>query len=677
MLDFETPFRARARKPGLKSPRSKNFDMDAWRAAYENAPYRTDMDGNLLAAAIWFATETARLREDFTLVKLKLQSLGSRVSTILAIAVINREYNVGVDLTRDASANAHRQGALAFDHISSPPIAGGMPGQSATVASFVEIAVDAAGSWLYDTYNEPADAQNLPADLTPMAVSAIQRYSVQYGLNHFWNQALWEDWHLRAEDGAILWTPGDRRLATLKAAWLARQESGFSDFFWIDQSVWAGLPREERRRRAPRTVLGVKSGAHRKFSIGRPPCFSKFMPSFLAEKSVYECSYLAQFYEEPFPNDSRLSCELLSRTWHVIVDLAIAMMDSVSGSSRINEAQARDLALIVGRSELTGILVKALREELDTVCALIEFLSFRHKVYRGLWAAPLVPIPGEDKLALALPVLMTGNPLRKAEAWLAKGGIDDSQSKNSRGLKFEVKFRNEIRRVLKSNSLLLDARCAERAIPKDSEFGEEIDLLIQVGSLLLVGEVKCHFTPTEPQERYNHVREKLRGASKQAKAKATLLSARPDVVASALEITEKRARELRVVPLVVDSQGFGLSLEVDGCRVTDARFLLSCLGSGKLVTDAVLDLRTGQRVESETVLYSDQAEAEQMLEQLLADPPTLKRFTDRIYWGRSKFPTTSSMPFFVEVSHLGDFVENQRRAIEKLRDSLFQQSGSA
>jgi hypothetical protein len=344
----------------------------------------------------------------------------------------------------------------------------------------------------------------------------------------------------------------------------------------------------------------------------------------------------------------------------VITDLAQLLMEPLPDLESLDEAQCRALALLVGRRELVDILVKALGENLPTANALIDFLSFSpkdsmDKGHRGLWAAPLVPIPGEERFALALPVLMTSNPLRKAEAWLEKGGLDDMQSKAKRGGGFEVELRRQVRRCLAENPLLSDARCAEHAVRKVITFGEEIDLLIQIGTLLLVCEVKFHLTPADSRERYNHLR-KLRAASEQARRKAALLITRPDVVARALGITEGRAKELRVVPLIVDNQGFGLALDVDGCRVTESRFLLNCLSSGTLVTDAAFVPRTGQQIHMKTHLYVDQAQAERELDLILADPIVLKRFTDRIRWSRSPFPAASQLEFLTEVPYLGDFV---------------------
>ena len=227
MTDLETPFRTRARR--LRSPTSVGFDETAWRAAYVDAGNKTDADQNLLQTAIWLANQSAAMRRDLTVPGLK--ELGGRLSVILAVATINREFNTTTDLSREATARASRQGALALDHLLAQPIAGGMPGNTGTAASFVEAAVDAAESCLFDACRETANGDPNRADLAMVAFRAARRYSLQHGLNEFWNHALWEGWYLRSEQSVLLWTPGDRQLATLTEAWRARQQANFMNYF--------------------------------------------------------------------------------------------------------------------------------------------------------------------------------------------------------------------------------------------------------------------------------------------------------------------------------------------------------------------------------------------------------------------------------------------------------------
>jgi hypothetical protein len=215
------------------------------------------------------------------------------------------------------------------------------------------------------------------------------------------------------------------------------------------------------------------------------------------------------------------------------------------------------------------------------------------------------------------------------------------------------------------NELLRDARCCPGEIKKSADFGEQIDLLIRLGSLLIVGEVKCWLYPADPFERFMHLR-KLREAAEQANRKASVLASRPDIAAKALGLTEEECRGLRVVPLVVANQGFGFSLKVDGCLVTDSAFLLTYLGAGSIITSAAIDPRNGRMVQAVTKLYENEAQAGAKLEEVLAAPFVLNRFVDRISWSENPFPALVGDPVYFATPRLGDVLGEERGRAEAM-----------
>ena len=173
---------------------------------------------------------------------------------------------------------------------------------------------------------------------------------------------------------------------------------------------------------------------------------------------------------------------------------------------------------------------------------------------------------------------------------------------------------------------------------ENSEFSEQIDLLIRLGPLLIVGEVKCWLYPADAIERFNQLR-KLRKAAEQVKRKANALRARPDVAAKALGLSEELCQHLRVVPLVVSNQGFGFSLDLGGCFVTDAAFLKRYLDNGSLVIGYASDVRTGAAAPMVATMYERESQAAERIERNFRDPVVLRRFEQRISWEKIPFPT--------------------------------------
>jgi hypothetical protein len=196
--------------------------------------------------------------------------------------------------------------------------------------------------------------------------------------------------------------------------------------------------------------------------------------------------------------------------------------------------------------------------------------------------------------------------------------------------------------------------------------------LIQFGSLLLVGEVKCFSFPADSRERYNHLR-KLRDASGQAIRKAKAIGARPEVAAKALGIDEAKVRTLTVTPIVMVNQGFGVSLEFDGCIVTDARILDLYLGSGSYNSEAAVDRKQGGSAQKKLHLYRTPQEAMERFAATMRKPPALQRFVDRLSWTSMAVPTSKDgVALLLAHTQLCDVSGDTRETYEALTQMLSQ-----
>jgi len=262
-------------------------------------------------------------------------------------------------------------------------------------------------------------------------------------------------------------------------------------------------------------------------------------------------------------------------------------------------------------------------------------------------------------------VLATSNVVRRAEIWMTKGGLDDNLAKRRRGDSYEAALRCEIVEEIAGNVIVTDAICAPHAIKRSKEVPEQVDLVVQFSSLLLVGEVKCLLFPADHRERYNFL-QTLRRAAEQARRKAEMLEKRPDIAAAALGIDVAKASALKVIPLVVMNQGFGMSLVFDDCVVTDAKFLKLYLGSGTYIGEAAVNRLDGSFAMAESHIYRTEAEAVLRFDATLRRPPSLYRFVDRLEWSVFAFPTYDGKPLFIAQTQLADVSGQTRRRYEAL-----------
>lgn len=644
----------------LKAPTSAAFDPSAWRALLRDDPSLSDLE--LVLGALLIAEEMKAFRA--LPPESGREALDAATETGLCVAAMNTEYLTMLDLSEEASRQAIASGAISYGHITGAQFETGS-GQKVDALTMIDTMVDAGESWLFDVDPTKTSAGPSTADLRPLASRLVQRYSMQYGLNAIWKQCLWEGWRPASAQSINLWGPKDIDRAKLLEATRVREAENLMNYPHIDQSAWKMMDREARRKRSlPRTVVEATASPRWRVKVGRPDCRSKFAPPFVTERAALEGSYLKHFLDHPLPLLPGHDCCSLLAAWHVILDLALLLAKELRSTETLTVRDIRRRSLQVSGAELRRILATALLVREEQAGHIVDFFTFRPKLAgqkgtRGLWAAPLVPIPSSDAYALALPVSANSNPPRKVEMWLEKGGLDDTSLKQHRGDTFESEYRAAVRASIARNPAFSSVRCAEREIKATSDFGEQIDLLIRLGDILIVGEVKCWLFPAEPFERFQYFG-KLKSAANQVARKAVAIRSRPDVAAKALDLDENEVAALRTVPIIVTNQGFGFSFEVEGCRVVEADFLTRYLGSGGLISGTSIDTKTGLMVPIHLTLYETEKQAADRFEATMARPTVLYRFVDRIDITFTPFPSLIGAKTMVTIFNLGDVTGDER-----------------
>ena len=639
MMPFrlDTPFRKKARQ--LKAPNNAAFNLHAWIAEAASSA-STEEDARLIVTGLWLANEAKKHREYF--VANPLPKLSVRLSVTLAVAALNSQSALMAERLEKAQLVARKAGGMAADFLTHVAVKNGASPLQINSSSFTDASVDATNSWLFDVVDtqEPNPQQ---AELGRAAGRLLLYYSTKRSHYDIWQQVLWENFELHSGkkgSNTNILLPADPDLTALLNACNHRNKSNAMGYAWVDVSAWPLMSSPARRKaNLARTVVAMERKANkaRSFTIARPTTNTSGPPDYMLGRAQLDISYLAGFLNLPFPNNSELCLDLLVRAWYVLRDLAAVLAGKRPPATFADIANVRAWALVTKKAELVDILARALDVPAARAQRIVEFFSWRKRNYKGLWGAPFVPLPGSDEFALAQCVLDSANMMRTAEVWLANGGLDDNAAK-ARGDIFERALRAKMCSSLSKNKIVTDTACAEHEIKKGKGFPEQIDLVIRLGLLLLVAEVKCFSFPADSRERYNHLR-KLRDAAKQARDKAAAIAAQPDVAAKALGLSKETVKALTVVPIVVINQGYGMSLEFDGCVVTDTRFLDLYLGSGKYISEAAVDRTFGGSARNERDLYRTAQEAVDNFAATMRKPPPLQRFVDRLRWTSLTVPT--------------------------------------
>lgn len=662
MLEFDTPFRAKARR--LPAPNAPNFDPALWSSLLKTE----NPDGNDLALAVtaaWIAGQAASFRDHVS--SSNLPQLDARTATLLAVATLNREHSViSTKLLKVQNTAAIENSPISTDQLANLPIKAPNGLFEVDANSRLDAATDAVDSWLFEATGY-SDQMSMPADLRRSAAASVRRFSMQRGHFDLWQQALWENWRLVNRAGRNIFAPVDSNLAALREAWLLRKQSNFMEHAWLDMSVWPEAPQEMRRaRQLPLTVIRIeeRKGKRRQFIVARPPIAR--MSAYAIANAGLEGSYLQPFLTRSFTIYPDLTCQLLLKAWFVLNDMAHALSEARPRATFNDIANVRRWALVVNRDEVIEALCRTLSISEKVAATVVEFLSWTKGTYKGLWGAPLVPLPGQPtQLAVAASILSTANVVRTVEIWMTKGGLADNVTQGSRGKLFEAELRNEVRAALKSNPILLASACAEHAIKKGPHFQEEIDLLIRFESLLLVGEVKCFMFPADSRERYNYLKN-LKAACAQASRKAKVIAGRLDVAAKALGTPDLLTAQLKVVPIVVINQGFGVSLIEDDCVVTDAKFLKIYLAGGTYVSEGAANHVDGGWADATNLMYKNADEAVAKFSSTMRKPPPLDRFQRLLQWSTFNFPTASGEHLLIAQTEMGSLPTETQSLYEVL-----------
>jgi hypothetical protein len=176
--------------------------------------------------------------------------------------------------------------------------------------------------------------------------------------------------------------------------------------------------------------------------------------------------------------------------------------------------------------------------------------------------------------------------------------------------------------MLQKSGVLRDTAVAPRPLFVGPD-KEEIDLLIRIGKVILVGEAKCQLYPVDAIEEYRF-RERLREGAGQAVRKSEAVKAYPADVGEAIGLAASEG--MTVLPFVLSNSVLHSGYPIDGVPVVDMTYLGTLLRDGGLRTLVVT--RRGDETDPGVFrrYYETQAEAEANLPDLLMRQPVVEIF---------------------------------------------------
>lgn len=536
--------------------------------------------------------------------------------------------------------------------------------------------VDTLPHWLHQAFQRPLSGTRKGVDYSQIGVSALRGYALERLYSKLWQQCLWLDWRFSKRNGQLVLAPHDFFAETLRHAWLFRQQSLSSQNTFTDLAADHAAKKANVKRRRPRNntviALETRAGKRKGFIIGRGTDRS---PSYLQGHlwTSVETSYVNIFLDTPLPRVG-LTCHQLQLIWCVVSDAAGVLYKRCGQRKAVNKANIREWALSCNRAQLIQAIVECCKLTTEQVEQAIKFLTYDQSHFRrGVWSMPLIVLSECDLVLICCSPLEVGNPVRRVEQWLERGGLSDQLAGAKRGSSYEAWVRTEIASCLANNRMLVDvASIVDPIKPKDRTIGD-IDAAFRIKDLIVVVEVKCLLTPAEPIEHHRYL-SKLRDAASQATRKATWLAGNIKNHRSQFGLTGTEAVEVK--PLVLTNQGYGLSLTFDDCLVCDFQTLSNYLGDNSVVTGSAVSGATGAVGFTEEILYRSEDDARRGLLPRIREAPALKRYFGRTSWRENVIPCHNppSNALLVAGLQLSNEVDDQAKALVR---ELAQYSGQA
>lgn len=494
--------------------------------------------------------------------------------------------------------------------------------------------------------------------------------SLEHALRDLWQQVLWDGWALGDTADGLRQGPVDRQLAVLWAVWYARHLKILGQGSSLDAIAQraADLAGQLPEPFLKQTALGIGGASRetRRFRFGQVSGRQFGQSWHRTEYKVLEDSYLAQFLDAPLPKlANNLTCRDLQVAWCVLRDCASVLNERVTRRSLDSFDAVEACALLIRRDEIVRAIQVCAELDSERAEKVVQFFTcqldnFGSLFARGLWSTPLVSLDGNKNLAVCLAALSVGSAVRRIESWLDRGELSDHLTDARRGERYEAWVRKEISAAIADNEYLPDAKCVLHSIERPGDTGEQIDLLILLGNLVVVGEVKCRLYPVESIERYNYLR-RLNEAGDQVVRKGQWLEQNAKIIADAFQISIERARSLHLVPIVVLNQGAGFGILANGARVVDFHFLKLLMADNEYLAGMVFDMTKQIYIPTHEHLYVDEKDAAARFEDIIANPPPLTNAIASVQWRVNKFPLSDGHHLLVENCYSGEPSEEPAR----------------
>ncbi len=500
-----------ARNAKFPGPPQRAFTLDRW--TKEHARLRgDDSDDELYRSAIWVHERFEAIRANLSFVKSERFSRELKLRVFIGTA--NQDAMTVVEKLAGIAAQRQPTASMA----SLQDIVGikvQLPiGADFRVDEIIQSGADAVEFPLRELLNSKVDGpiddvREIPWNQVATDIALGVAYLVYEDM---WEECLWNDYAIREGKETVLscLTPAelDRRIASE----LRDQNNSLTRSLTSDFGKYPLFVQQEFVKL--RSIVAIEKHKKRThYKLSKVPEINALTRELATHRHEAHDGYYDDLVKRP-GSDLEITVEKILLCWQVIatgIELLWNKVHALPAPQR-----TVDLAPTFARRPLCVAVSESMNIPLGTATKLVDFLTFRGERGQEIWAQPLVQF-GQDRLAPVFFAARRPNLRRNVDVWLAQIGITLA----ARGDPFEQHVR------ARCASYLEDSPIKHMSWVCDSSFAfgaasEQIDLIIRIGPLLLIGDSKCMLRPAEAGEWGVH-RRKVSDAVLQVKTKCAAI----------------------------------------------------------------------------------------------------------------------------------------------------------
>lgn len=629
-------FLDRVQTDKIAGPLRRAFTPNSWKNAFDACLEPDERDKSLYQAGLAIHQKLGNIRA-----RLKISSSPSLSPTTKLrafVAAANHNYLVASEKSTAAIAELGKQRAqqepdgFRIEELAAVKLA--LPGGVAwSPNEIVEGTIDGIEVPVRLTLSQSPDLSGNPR------MEQVQWGDIALELNlgvfyrhaeDLWDDCLWNDYKLVSKGDFKAFIPTTVNSNAAYSLGLARR-------FSLSMGFTVVATRHYREQIAighisqNREVVAIgRRGRSQYLKLGKPSDLNSMQERLVVARALAAEPYYAEILDEPLPALGGLSVNALLRAWGVLAQAAKLLMDSVAKTSTvgINAESPTHVWLpryapILQISALADSICSVAGTTRSQAMSIVEFLTFRGKTGQEIWAQPLVPV-GASTVAPVFGAAVVPNLRRLIDVWLRQLDFDLSL----RGPAFEAHLRSSVQQAVTNSSVL---SASTWCLTDDYTFKptggrkEQIDLLLVIGSTVIVAEAKCILEPTEAKSIAMH-RRTVQGAAEQARRKSQALrDHRSEFVADMRKRGFHLEANFNVVPLIVVSTTTHVGVAAEGVPVVD-EYIIDRYLNGDVDDVAIFGTQLAIQKTRKTVFFSTAEEAQERAANYFKAPPQLQRF---------------------------------------------------